>query len=67
MSTVDKPIIEVGLPQTNIVEDTATKRGRTKNGRAVALKGIDSHSTGSAIGGITIVAETVSVVNHFNF
>ena len=42
-------------------------RGKTKAKRAVAIKAIDSYDRGTAIGGITIVAERVEVTNVFNF
>lgn len=54
--------------QTVITSDNdSAPRGKTKAKRAVAIKAIDSYPTGSAIGGITIVAETVNVTNHFHF
>lgn len=47
--------------------DDKRKIQKNKSKRAVALRAVEKAPTGSCIGGITIVAETVTVTNHFNF
>lgn len=64
MSTriTDKQVLNEVARAQPVVE-----KGNKKKRVGIALHAIDTSVPGACIGGITIVAETVTVSNHFHF
>lgn len=70
MSNLHQPNIVTKALTTDdkeLLHNNKRKIQKNKSKRAVALRAVEKAPTGSCIGGITIVAETVTVTNHFNF